>query len=143
MRDQARTRSLDPVFIGPYKVISRNGANVLIKESRSGKGKWVHLNRCKLFRSFVGIVPALATSEGPQTRQCASDTELSSVGEEDDLNSSYVEEQQNREPDYENELSNDGSVESCSRYGRSRKKTKFFGEPIPWDTMKIMSAIRK
>ena len=63
LRDQARSSSLDPLFIGPYFVVSRKGANALLLEPKSKKEKWVHLNRCKMFRRLTDYGPQVTCTK--------------------------------------------------------------------------------
>lgn len=48
VKDEARTNTLAPLFMGPWLVVERLGVNVHLIELKSKRKQTVHLNRCKL-----------------------------------------------------------------------------------------------
>ena len=57
-RNETRSDSLDPKFKGPFRVMGCRGVNVKIDRGRGPK--WIHLDRCKLYKGGEGqvIIPS-------------------------------------------------------------------------------------
>ena len=57
-RNETRSNSLDPKFKGPFRVMGCRGVNVKIDRGRGPK--WIHLDRCKLYKGGEGqvIIPS-------------------------------------------------------------------------------------
>ena len=48
VRDESRSNTLAPLYLGPWLVAEKLGFNLDLIEPRSGRKKIVHLNRCEL-----------------------------------------------------------------------------------------------
>ena len=118
LRNESRCDSLDPLYIGPYLVTKKRKANVLLRDLITGKEKWVHLNRCKPLSSRHEVPMGLSVP-GPW-EEGGSDKEV--IPEVDG--------------DGNNDLVEGTVMEPVRRSLRTPKQTEFFGELVPWGTLK-------
>lgn len=84
LNDKCRKSGLDNPFTGPYIVTQRRGPNVEIEfTNRVGKisRKWVHLNRCKIFKSKPDHFPDMPTVFYPTRCDIYPETESVTVHE--------------------------------------------------------------
>ena len=75
VRNEKSKDSLDPKYIGPYRVMEAKDANIKIKRKRNTK--WIHVSRCKLSEKWQSQVTTSVAKQGTiiPTREEVVDTE--------------------------------------------------------------------
>ena len=157
LRNCARHDALDPKYDGPFEVLARSGPDVKIKIRRSNqtvssyqmreRTKWVHLNRCKIYRGDSHIVVRPSSSD-VLPEDLPEEVGISGEGGQENSQDS---ESRGEQPSQLTLCDKDGAEvragesmdgpvysesESGRRYpSRVRKPKQYYGEFVSWDQM--------